>query len=490
MADDEQDDLAKGVEHLQAAAKEMIRAGPEPARRRGGPGGRSRRRSRTSSGTIEWRWPRRRPLGPVSAWTVQRTTRTTTARCSRSRVTELHSGGGRPAERGGDQRPSIGAPAAPSGGVVAVLTEAAIRDLAGITGGGGTDHVLLSRRGRTTADPPPGRRAGARHHAAEARQRANGHRSVHDDLAASRPTSSGGFDRQATRGPGLLRLLGEQPVGGHRAADAGALAARHQPRARGRPARVGGPGARAHRRPARRQAARPPLRVRAWPAGRPLASSSTSSRATSTAAASASGARRTRHVEELAHQHLRNAARAAFDLWQASGFHHLAIGAPDAIASELERALHPYLQARLCGRVKVAVGASAAEVLEAAEGVEADVERRREAEVVSAPPRGGDHRPTRRRRAGPHARGAVRPSRRAARRVEGLRRGGLALPRDRRAARSSVPPTRSTARVMERVPDVVEDAIEEALSQGLPVTICAGNADLDVLGRVGALLRY
>ena len=27
MADDERDDLAKGVEHLQAAAKEMIRAG-------------------------------------------------------------------------------------------------------------------------------------------------------------------------------------------------------------------------------------------------------------------------------------------------------------------------------------------------------------------------------------------------------------------------------------------------------------------------------
>ena len=43
---------------------------------------------------------------------------------------------------------------------------------------------------------------------------------------------------------------------------------------------------------------------------------------------------------------------------------------------------------------------------------------------------------------------------------------------------------------MERVPDVVEDAIEEALTQGLPVTICVGNADLDVLGRIGALLRY
>src|SRR3546814_20280041 len=29
------------------------------------------------------------------------------------------------------------------------------------------------------------------------------------------------------------------------------------------------------------------------------------------------------HVDELASQHLRNAARAAFDLWQARGFAHL-----------------------------------------------------------------------------------------------------------------------------------------------------------------------
>ena len=47
------------------------------------------------------------------------------------------------------------------------------------------------------------------------------------------------------------------------------------------------------------------------------------------------------HREELAHQHLRNAARAAFDLWQARGFQHLAIGAPDAIAGELEAGAAP-----------------------------------------------------------------------------------------------------------------------------------------------------
>src|SRR5204862_5800012 len=43
---------------------------------------------------------------------------------------------------------------------------------------------------------------------------------------------------------------------------------------------------------------------------------------------------------------------------------------------------------------------------------------------------------------------------------------------------------------MTEVGDVVEAAVEEALAQSCRVEICVGNADLDVLGRVGALLRY
>jgi len=38
--------------------------------------------------------------------------------------------------------------------------------------------------------------------------------------------------------------------------------------------------------------------------------------------------------------------------------------------------------------------------------------------------------------------------------------------------------------------DVVEEAIEDALTKSCRVEICIGNADLDVLGRIGALLRY
>ncbi len=43
---------------------------------------------------------------------------------------------------------------------------------------------------------------------------------------------------------------------------------------------------------------------------------------------------------------------------------------------------------------------------------------------------------------------------------------------------------------MVQVDDVVEEAVEEALNQSCEVEICVGNADLDVLGRIGALLRY
>ena len=43
---------------------------------------------------------------------------------------------------------------------------------------------------------------------------------------------------------------------------------------------------------------------------------------------------------------------------------------------------------------------------------------------------------------------------------------------------------------MEQTSDIVEHAIEQAMSQGCRVEMCVENADLDVLGGIGALLRY
>ncbi len=195
------------------------------------------------------------------------------------------------------------------------------------------------------------------------------------------------------------------------------------------------------------------------------------------------------HVDALALQHLRNAADAAWRVYQDHGFEYLAIGAPDEIANMVEGMLHPYLRQRLCGRIGVPVNAAAADIKTAAFEVEASAERRRQAELID------------------RLREAVATGRRG---VAGLRRvldainvrkvdrlavsagyeesgwrcvacGALALVGRACAVCGSA---------MVRVDDVVEEAIEEALRQKCRVEICSGNADLDVLGRVGALLRY
>lgn len=195
------------------------------------------------------------------------------------------------------------------------------------------------------------------------------------------------------------------------------------------------------------------------------------------------------HVEALADRHLRRAAAAAFAAWQATGFQHLAIGATDDIASELEKLLHPYLRDRLCDRVPVGVGASRDEVRTAAAEVELRHERRREAELVE------------------RLRGAAATGRRgvaglaptlealARRRVDhllvsaGYAAAGWRCPGcDLLATRGRACPTCGTEMV--RVRDVVEEAVEEALAQSCRVDLCVDCADLDVLGRIGALLRY
>jgi peptide chain release factor subunit 1 len=195
------------------------------------------------------------------------------------------------------------------------------------------------------------------------------------------------------------------------------------------------------------------------------------------------------HVEALAHQHLRHAADVAWRVYQEHGFEHLAVGAPDEIAKELESLLHPYLRDRLCGRIPVPVTASPDEVRTAALELEARIERLREAAVVD------------------RLREAVATGRRGVagldtvldalgdRRVErllvsqGYAEAGWRCKGCSRLARVGRLCSRCGG-AMEPVGDIVEEAVEDALSQSVRVEICVGNADLDVLGRIGALLRY
>jgi peptide chain release factor subunit 1 len=195
------------------------------------------------------------------------------------------------------------------------------------------------------------------------------------------------------------------------------------------------------------------------------------------------------HQSALVHQHLRHAADAAFRVFRDRGFERLIIGAPEEIANELRSVLHPYLQERVEARCSIPVGASDAEIRAAAHEVEAQVERRTEAELVQRL----------RDAVGARARGVVGldDTLRALveRRVEtilvsqgfgheGWRCGSCAY--IGRIGRTC--PVCSAE--MYYVDDVVEEAIEEALAQSCDVEICVDNADLDVLGRIGALLRY
>jgi len=195
------------------------------------------------------------------------------------------------------------------------------------------------------------------------------------------------------------------------------------------------------------------------------------------------------HLKDLTAQHLRRAAEVAWRVFQEKGFEHLAIAAPDELAGGLEGALHPYLRRRLCGRIGVAVGAGLEEIRAAAIDMELRVERRKEADEVA------------------RLREAVATGRRG---VAGLK-GVLDALNDRRVERLVVsqgyteegwrcpqtgelaavgPKSKTTGADLERVEDVVEEAVEAALAQGCRVEICVDNPDLDVLGRIGALLRY
>jgi peptide subunit release factor 1 (eRF1) len=190
-----------------------------------------------------------------------------------------------------------------------------------------------------------------------------------------------------------------------------------------------------------------------------------------------------------AHRHLRRAAQVAFHVFREPGFDHLVIGAPEEITKALERELHPYLRDRIAARLSIAVGASDEEICQAALDVESDVERARELVLVA-----------RLREALGTGRGAVAGledvlAALVARRVETLLvSDAFEAPGWRCRSCSFIGPRGPACPVcsatMDRVDDVVAEAVEDAVGQSCRVAVCAASADLDVLGQVGALLRY
>ena len=195
------------------------------------------------------------------------------------------------------------------------------------------------------------------------------------------------------------------------------------------------------------------------------------------------------HVEELVHQHLRHAAKAAFDLFHDRQVGRVALGGTGEAVAEVEGYLHPYLKERLTERLHVTATASHDEIHDEVLDIQARAERAEEAAMVE------------------RLRSAVGARSKG---VAGLASTLEAL-RDRRvdsllvssdyqesgwrcascgALAAVGPRCAACGNDLERVDDVVEEAVQEALAQSCHVEVCVGNADLDVLGRIGALLRY
>ena len=194
------------------------------------------------------------------------------------------------------------------------------------------------------------------------------------------------------------------------------------------------------------------------------------------------------HAAAVQH-HLKRAAQAAFAAYQEQRYEHLVLCVPEELDGEVRHDLHSYLQQRVAARLTLPATASEAEIRSAVAEVEQQIERERKAEVVH-------------RLRVAHASGnaglagleAVLPAL-GERRVgtllvsAGYEAPGWRCPACAQLAAKGPRCPTCEAR-MAKVDDVVEEAIEEALNQDCRVEMCEGNADLDVLGRIGALLRF
>jgi len=201
------------------------------------------------------------------------------------------------------------------------------------------------------------------------------------------------------------------------------------------------------------------------------------------------GANVARHGEEVAHRHLKHAADVTFSELRERPVDHVILGGPHEVVVEFEGLLHPWVRDRVVDRLVIPATAGPDEVRQAALAVEEAVTRRRGAALVD------------RLRDAIGAGGAGVAGLEATLAALVERRVDLLLVSDGyategwrcRSCRYLGPRGRRCpvcAKSMDLVDDVVEEAVEEALANKCRVQIVRENADLDVLGRIGAMLRF
>lgn len=195
------------------------------------------------------------------------------------------------------------------------------------------------------------------------------------------------------------------------------------------------------------------------------------------------------HTDALVAQHLRHSADVAFGLLRDRGFAHLTVGGTDDVHAATVASLHPYLRERLTHRIHLGVSASEKEICAAA----LEIERRLEAEKEEALV--GRLRDS----IGSHSKGvaglvetmAALNDRRVATLLvsDGFAESGWRCPSCGCLARKG-PTCKVDGVEMIHHDDIIHEVVDMALRTGCSLEVCVGNADLDVLGRIGALLRY
>ena len=195
------------------------------------------------------------------------------------------------------------------------------------------------------------------------------------------------------------------------------------------------------------------------------------------------------HVDDLTNQHVRHATQAAFAMYHEHPFAHLVLGVAPELRGQVEASLHPYLAERLGRTLSVAPSAPINEIRDAAIAAEADIEAERERELVE------------------RLRSAARSGGRAVTGLEAV----LDVSSQRRVSHLLVsagyvesgwrcgtcmrlavigPSCPACEAPMTAEDNVVAEAVDAAILAGSRVDVCLDNADLDVLGRIGAFLRY
>jgi peptide subunit release factor 1 (eRF1) len=191
------------------------------------------------------------------------------------------------------------------------------------------------------------------------------------------------------------------------------------------------------------------------------------------------------HVAAHAHQHLRRAAQLTSHVHQQQSLDHLIVCVPEDARADLERELHSYLGDRIAAHLSLPVSARPDDIRHAALGVEEQLRRDRHAALVA------------RLRDAKHGVAGIDKVLAA---LAEKRLDTLLVSEDYEAPGWACGSCGTLATVgrscrlcgatMDRVDDVVEAVVDQAVLQHCRVVVCAGNADLDVLGRIGALLRF